>query len=161
MRACLCEGGRGVRTRVCARGGGSGGAGDGGGARARSGRVGAGAGDRGAASWFLSARRGSAAGSTIERSPLPRGGAWRAERGRVPRGRVPPGRSEGPGKVQVEGQRQVSPRRALMVGRKERRAGTGAPSAGREAETDPRSGRGSSAGRGGWRLPFLAGQWSE
>lgn len=111
MRACLCEGGRGVRTRVCARGGGSGGAGDGGGARARSGRVGAGAGDRGAASWFLSARRGSAAGSTMERSPLPRGGAWRAERGRVP-----PGRSEGPGKVQVEGQRQVSPRRGAHGG---------------------------------------------
>lgn len=120
---------------MCARGGGSGGASDGGGARAGSGRVGAGAGDRGAAGWVLSARRGSAAGSTIERSPLPRGGAWGAERGRVP-----PGRSEELGKVPSRrGALRGAGTGAPLVTPEERRAGTGAPSAGREAETDPRS----------------------
>lgn len=156
MRACLCEGGRGVRTRVCARGGGSGGAGDGGGARARSGRVGAGAGDRGAASWFLSARRGSAAGSTIERSPRPAAG-----RGEQSGDGCRPDGQRGQERCRWRDSGRCPLGGALMVGREERRAGTGAPSAGREAETDPRSGRGSSAGRGGWRLPFLAGQWSE
>ena len=37
-----------------------------------------------------------------------------------------------------------------------RRVGTGALSTGKEP-----LGRGASAGHGGWRLPFLAGQWSE